>query len=413
MTAEHHSGRAGPALRALVEADPAIAALALWCTHRDGTRTATTGDVITYGPDFVDLPRHEQIGLAAHHVLHVALRHSARAQSLALRLGDDFDDTLFNLAADALINEVVLAGDHAVPRPAVVATDLIKRSLGMDTTAVEALGEWDAERLYFALAAQTGEGRAREGEAHAYAHAQGFDPDLEPDVGTSEAGDTTQDAARWRQHMTRAMNAGRAAGRGIGRIGHRLADLAEPAVPWEQVLRGLLAQAVIQAPQPSAHRPARRWIATAAQARRAATPEPAFEAGRRAQTDVPRIAIAVDASSSIDDAQLVLFWTEVTGIARRMCAELELMVFDDDIRFCTSVDPSARAIPLPPLPRGGGTNFEPVLLAAQKTGAAALVIFTDLEAKVGARPKGVRVIWAVPSAGVSTPPFGQLLDLSR
>lgn len=413
MTADHHSSRAGPALRALAEADPAIAALSLWCTHRDGICTQTKGDVITYGPDFADLPRHEQMGLAAHHVLHVALRHSARAQALALRLGDGFDVALFNLAADALINEAVLAGEHAVPRPAVLASDLIKRSLGKETTAAEVLGEWDAERLYFALAAQTGEGRAREGDAQAYAQAQGFDPDLEPDAGTPEAGDRAQDAARWRQHMTRAMDAGRTAGRGIGRIGHRLADLAEPAVPWEQVLRGLLAQAVMQAPQLSPHRPARRWIATTAQAQRAETPEPAFEAGRRAQTDVPRIAIAVDASSSIEDAQLALFWAEVTGIARRMRAELELMVFDDDIRFCASIDPLVSTLPLPPLPRGGGTNFEPVLSAAQQSGAAALVVFTDLEAEIGARPKGVRVIWAVPSAGVSTPPFGQILDLSR
>ena len=31
-----HSRRAGPALRALAEADPALAALSLWCRHRDG-----------------------------------------------------------------------------------------------------------------------------------------------------------------------------------------------------------------------------------------------------------------------------------------------------------------------------------------------------------------------------------------
>lgn len=413
MSSDHHSSRAGSALRALAEADPAIAALSLWCTHRDAEVTATAGEVITYGPDFVQMPLHEQMGLAAHHVLHVALRHSARAQALQARLGEGFDAELFNLAADALINEAVLAGEHALPRPAVLATDLIKQALGEDTTVQQALGDWDAERLYFALSGQSGHGSSKEGEAQNYAQAQGFDPDLESAAGTPEEGDRVQDAARWRQHVTRAMDAGRTAGRGIGRIGHRLADIAQPRVPWEQILRRLLTQAVMQALRISPHRPSRRWIATTAQALQTNSPEPGFEAGHRTQTDVPRIAVAMDASSSIDDARLALFWSEVTGIARRMRAALEVTVFDDAIRHHVQIDPSATHVPLPQVPRGGGTDFAPVIALAQKSGAAALVVFTDLEADAGPRPKGLRVIWAVPEAGVIVPPYGQLIDLSR
>lgn len=413
MNANHHSGRATAALRALAEADPAIAALSLWCAHRDGPQTVTTGETITYGPSFAVMPLHEQMGLAAHHILHVALRHSSRAAALEARLGAAFDADLFNLAADALINEAVLAGDHALPRPAVCATALIKRALGREMSAQEALGEWDAERLYFALTGQGGDGTGREGQAQTYAQAQAFDPDLEQEAGTGDEGDAVQDAARWRQHMTRAMDAGRSAGRGIGRIGHRLADLAEPRVPWEQMLRRLLTQAVIQAPQHSAQRPARRWIAGMAQAQRAATPEPGFEAGYRPRTDVPRIAIAMDASSSIDDARLAMFWAEVSGIARRMRAELHLMIFDDEIRHRVKIDPTATQIPLPELPRGGGTAFAPVLAEAQYLGVAALVIFTDLEGEAGPPPRGLPVIWAVPDGAVIQPPFGRLIDLSR
>jgi len=414
VTAEGgHSARAGPALRALVEAEPAIAALSLWCTHRDGARTATTGETITYGPAFGAMPLHEQMGLAAHHILHVALRHSARATALEIRLGAGFDAALFNLAADALINEAVLAGDHALPRPAVLASDLIHRALGTQTTAQEALGDWDAERLYFALHGQAGEGATREGGAQAYAQAQGFEGDLEREAGSPEEGREAQDAARWRQHMTRAMDAGRAAGRGIGRLGHRLADLTQPRIPWEQVLRRLLTQAVMQAPHPSPRRPARRWIAATAQAQRAGTPQPGFEAGWRAQTDVARIAVAVDASSSIGDAQLALFWGEVTGLARRMRAQLQLTVFDDDIRYTEILDPARSHVTLPPLPRGGGTAFIPVIAQAQRWGAAALVILTDLEGDAGPPPRGLRVVWAVPEAGVIVPPFGRMIDLSR
>ena len=400
-------------MRALAEADPAIAALSLWCAHRDGPQTATMGETITYGPAFDGLPLHEQMGLAAHHILHVALRHSARAAALDARLGGGFDAEIFNLAADALINEAVLAGDHALPRPAVLAVDLIKQSLGRETTSTEALDEWDTERLYFALQGQGGDGVGEEGAAQAYAQAQEFDADLEQDAGTGEEGDTVQDAARWRQHITRAMDAGRSAGRGIGRIGHRLADLAEPRVAWEQVLRRLLTQAVMQTPQHSPQRPARRWIAGTAKALRAGTLEPGFEAGFRPRTDVPRIAIAMDASSSIDDARLAMFWSEVTGIARRMRAELHLMVFDDEIRHSARVDPTATQMPLPELPRGGGTAFVPVIAQAQQLGVAALVIFSDLEGDAGPPPRRLPVIWAVPDGAIIHPPFGRLIDLSR
>ena len=71
-----HSTRVAHALARLPEVDPAIAALALWCTYRDSVEpTATQGDTILVGPEFPLLAISEQTGLIAHHVLHVALRH--------------------------------------------------------------------------------------------------------------------------------------------------------------------------------------------------------------------------------------------------------------------------------------------------------------------------------------------------
>ena len=53
MTAGAHSRRASAALARMPEIDPAIAALALWCRHRDDPgRTRTRGDTILYGPEF-------------------------------------------------------------------------------------------------------------------------------------------------------------------------------------------------------------------------------------------------------------------------------------------------------------------------------------------------------------------------
>ncbi|MEM7490232.1 MAG: VWA-like domain-containing protein [Pseudomonadota bacterium] len=403
-----HSARARAALRDLAETDPAIAALSLWCQHRDGDATATRGTTITYGPDFTALPPHEQRGLAAHHILHVALRHSHRLADLQARLGDAVAAARYNLAADAVVNEALLMADYALPRPVATLTGLLKDRLGLDAAPETALAAWDVDRLYHALAdgrRDGGKGKTAEDGA-----ARGFAPDLQPAEDPAGAGDDGEEAAGWRQHLARALDAGRRAGRGLGRIGHRIADIPEPRTPWEVVLRRLLTRAATPQPRPSPMRPARRWLAAAAQADRSGTPCPAFEAGRNPMTDMPRIAVALDASGSVDDARLALFWAEVTGIARRLRAELHLLVFDDAVRHRARIDPHARPV-LPEMPRGGGTAFAPVIDEARALDAAALVVLTDLDGDPGPAPR-LPVIWAVPDARGLEAPYGRLVDLS-
>ncbi|KIT15033.1 vWA domain-containing protein [Jannaschia aquimarina] len=390
-----HSRRARAALEALVETDPAIAALSLWCVHRDGEETGTIGTTITYGADFAERPGHEQQSVAAHHVLHVALRHSARMADMAHRLGDAFDAARWNLAADALVNEAVTLAGHALPRPTPTLSVVLAEA-GIEGT----LADWDVERLYHALAG-TGAG---EGDA-----ARGFVRDLAPEAG--DAADASEDAARWRQHLSRALDTGRRTGRGLGRVGHLIADIPSPQTPWEVVLRGLLARAATPIPRPAPMRPSRRWLAVAAQAERAGTFVPGFEAGQRPTSDIPRIAVALDASGSVDDARLALFWAEVTGIARRLRAELHLLVFDEAIRHHARIEPGV-APRLPPMPREGGTSFAPVIEAARGLSAAALVVLTDLDGDAGSPPP-FPVIWAVPDPNGATAPYGRVLDLSH
>ncbi len=411
MKGARHSERARAALQDLAETDPAIAALSLWCQHRDGTQTRTQGTTITYGPDFAALPAHEQRGLAAHHILHVAFRHSARSGELQARLGDGFSAERYNMAADAVVNEALLLADYALPRPAVTLTGLLEGKTGDAVAAPVALAEWDVDRLYHALGAPSDD-NGPAGNASDPGAARRFVPDLDAEDGPSGGDDSGQDAARWRQHVARALDAGRRAGRGLGRIGHRIADVPEPRTPWEVVLRRLLTQATMPQPRPSPARPSRRWIAGAAQATRAGTAQPGFEPGRRPLSDVPRIALGLDASGSIDDARLALFWGEVTGIARRLRAELHLMVFDDAIRHRTRIDPADTRPALPAMPRDGGTNFVPVLAEAQALRASALVMLTDLEGGAGPPPRGLPVIWAVPDGTALVAPFGRLVDLS-
>lgn len=425
MTAGHHSERARPALVALTTADPALGALALWCNHRDaetGPAARTEGATILYGPAFGFLALHEQIGLAAHHVLHVALRHGARMGAMAARQGSGFDEGLFNLAAEGLVNTALLAVGHALPRPAVTLDDLLSRALGVPG-GPGALAEWDVERLYLRLSDSgpaKGQEQADRGtptpaeKAHALAAAAGFAPDLRQELPDENNPDGAEAAADWRQHLSRSLEAGRIAGRGIGLIGHRIADIPQNRTPWEQVLRRLLSRALLPGLQQTHRRPARDWIAAEALSRQSDAPTPAFRPGTRRNTDVARVALAVDASGSVGDQMLDRFLSEVCGIARRLAAEITLIAFDDGVRWQVRLDPVRWQGQIKALdwPRGGGTDFAPPVAAAQTLGASIAVVLTDLDGPFGPPPRAMPVIWAVRDQ-VAEPPFGTLLSLAR
>ncbi|TGD42070.1 hypothetical protein EEB11_16080 [Pseudotabrizicola sediminis] len=424
-----HSERARPALVRLASDDPAMGALSLWCAHRDtvdGPPARTTGTIILYGPGFETLAPHEQAGLAAHHILHVALRHGPRMGAMAARLGQGFDEALYGIAADALINDALLAAHYALPRPALTLRDLLEQALGLPYTAAS-LTEWDVDRLYLRLT-DPGEGK-RKGKgpkgqggdsptpadlAHQLAQRAGFAPDLARATPDADSPDSTDQAALWRQHLTRALEAGRTAGRGIGVFGHRLADLAPPRTPWEHVLRRLMMRALLPGLMQTHHRPARDWIAAEALARSTGAPTPGFRPGTRRSVDVPRVALAIDASGSVEGPLLQRFLSEVTGVARRVAAEIHLIAFDDAVRWQTRLDPVRWQSQIGGLdwPRGGGTDFAPPLAAATALNASVVVVLTDLDGPFGPPPRALPVIWGL-RGDAPAPPFGQVLSLAH
>jgi predicted metal-dependent peptidase len=409
--AGRHSARASRALRKLSETDPAFASLALWVVHEDSDARPlpawSDGTTIRYGPSFETLTLPEQMGLAAHHILHVAFRHAARGASLALRFGPAHDDVLFNAASDAVLNEAIFRAGYILPRPCVLLTDILSQSLGETAQTDDALARWDAERLYIRLMSETGKaGRPSPADAaRDWAKAQGFSPDLE----SAAAEDGSDDVGEWHQRIARAMEAGRLAGRGIGMIGHRLADLPEARTPWETILRAHVSKAVTDLPRRSWHRPTGRWLALDA-AGKPAPFEPAPGRTRRA----PRIAVGIDSSGSIDGTRLSLFAAQITGIARRTGAETHVLVFDDGIRDRRVLKAGAwdRAMTDLAFSRDGGTDFNEVLREADALDPAVIVMLTDLDAPVPSAPRAP-VIWAVPEDPVSQPPFGRVLSLAR
>ncbi|MBN2907813.1 MAG: hypothetical protein JXJ18_13970 [Rhodobacteraceae bacterium] len=450
-----HSTRATRALQKLAEQDPAFAALALWCTHADSDAQAgpawTDGQVIRYGPAFEGLSLPEQVGLAAHHILHIAFRHAPRSRAMFIRFGDRFDADLFNLATDAIVNETLMLAGHILPRPSVRLTGLLKAATREDLHAQEAITTYDAERLYIRLMQDgdapnstrpgdrgersggggqgAGHGHGSEGgprprpggavaeAARAYADAQGFAPDLQSDGTDTDNGAGTEDDAEWRQRVARAMQAGRLAGHGIGALGHRLADLPQVHTPWEVVLRGLVARAVMQNPQPLGTRPARRWLARDSDARENGGPEPAYESGWLREREIPKVVVGIDSSGSVESSLLAMFAAQLAGIAKRTGAETHVLVFDQAVRSRHVMGGGVweKRITDVLFSRDGGTSFIQVMEEALALSPSAIVILTDLQGPFGPPPpKGLPVVWAVP--GDPPPggaPFGRVLSLNR
>ena len=405
-----HSERASRALRKLAETDPAFASLSLWVAHEDSDAKAlpawSDGATIRYGASFGTFTLPEQMGMAAHHILHVAFRHAARREAMGLRFGAAHDGGLFNTAADAVLNEALFRSGYVLPRPCVLLTDLLREALGDVAPPDDALARWDAEKLYVRLMSAGDRGSPREAaeKARAWAARQGFEEDL--DTGNPEEG---EDAGEWQERVTRAMEAGRLAGRGIGVLGHRIADLPETQVPWETVLRRLVTKAVTELPRRSFRRPTGRWLALDA-AGEALPFEPSTARNARA----PRVAIGIDSSSSVDETRLALFATQVAGIARRTGAETHVLVFDETVRERRVMRAGSwdRAVTGLSFSRDGGTDFAPVLAEADRLEPAVIVMLTDLDAPLPDRPRAP-VIWAVPEEPRVAPEWGRVVSLAR
>lgn len=399
-----HSARVQHALARLPEVDPAIAALALWCIYRDGTApTATEGETIHVGPEFPLLPISEQVGLIAHHVLHVALRHSARRKTARERYGPNFRAAVYDLACDALVNEALLLGGHALSRPAVRAADIVAL-LPKDQRPDNVLLDWDSDKLYAVLLATSMEhGGESETRIESYAKSQGFEPDLRD-------GDPDKtDAEVWAGRIEQAISAGQRAGSGIGNMLGGFGDLPKAVVPWEIRLRRLLSKALMQHPRQSHRRPARAWLARDALARETGGAQPVFEPGLAREERRPRLVIGLDTSSSIRKATLDMFAAESISMVRRTGAEAHLLGFDTEVHSRLRMT-DINAFRGLEMRRGGGTDFEAVLAEAQALDPSIIVMLTDLDAPAPFVPTAP-VLWAVPSRPSVSPGFGDVLVL--
>jgi predicted metal-dependent peptidase len=435
-----HSPRATLALQKLAELDPAFASLSLWCKHRnakpvealavsenaDGTLVAsrvtyelapayTDGSTIYYGSDFETFTLDEQVGLCAHELMHVAFRHVSRGKKLRDRLGADYDSYVMNIAADAIINDTLILAGRKLPRTCVRIAELFKLALGESILPEDAIARYDAERLYMRLMNESELGRkgptAME-RARQYGASKGFHDDMDQ-RGPSTPEDAEEDN-NWRQRLSRALQEGAMAGRGVGRMGHRIADIPRSRTPWELILRRLVAKAVSQAPRPSMDRPTRRWLAQDDEAQRFGKPTPAYETGMVKLNAQPRIVIGVDVSGSVSDKVLERFAGEIAAISNRAGSEIHVLVFDTTVRsqaILKGVDIKGEIKKIA-FARGGSTSFVDVIDRAREIAPSIIVVLTDLRGAFGEPPGRIPVVWATPDDTPPEVPFGRVIQMN-
>lgn len=458
---EHRGVRA---VQHLLEHAPASGALALWMRHCDlrgeerppgsarglddlAAPVFTDGRTVYYRDAFGDLPLAEQAGWVAHAMLHLALRHVPRFDALQRRLGD-VDLDLYNRCADAIVNAALAPlGWLALPEGSVSLEGIVHEVLGLDQTREAALLEWDVERLYRAIddrGPPERVGRRRKGARNAGSRvgaaaarragagrgrAQRDDGDGADDddrlerqdglrsgrmrqlggglndlVAGTAAGEPPEDEAlaarEWAERLRRA-----AAGDGpFSLVRGLMADLPRERTPWEQVLRTRLARGLSRRPDLSWSRPARSWLAN--QGRVGPGRRLPWEPGMTGSRRVPRLALVIDTSGSIGDELLARFAREVQAIVRRLESALVVVVGDCAVRRVVRFEPGRADLRELQAAGGGGTDFSPLLMEAERQRPDLIVVLTDLDGPAHHRPS-MPVIWAVPQAEAARPePFG-------
>ena len=409
----------------------------------------TDGTHLFYAPAFAELPLAQQAGCVAHGVLHIALRHVPRLHALRATLGD-VDVQLFNLCADAIVNSAL---SHltwlALPAGAITLERVLDEVLGVASGAPDAaLAQWDVERLYRAVddrrapsggyaaargtqggegdgeSQRAGRGRRQEAQSERATAARGDGPravrlrvlglatapDLMPDSTAGRAAAAAPEAeaelARdWHERLLRAH-----AGDGPLSLLRTLpADLPRTRTPWEMVLRRHLARGLTRQPGISWSRPARSYLAN--QGRTRSGRRMPWEPGTTTARTVPRLALVVDVSGSIDAPLLARLSSEVAAITRRLEAPVILVIGDDAVRSVEHCAPGEVDLREITFAGGGGTDFTPLLAEADSHAPDMIIVLTDLDGPARHVPRAP-VLWAVPDNGAAvTAPFGRVLLL--
>ncbi len=342
----------------------------------DSVPTAcTNGQFIAFNPKwFLKLREEERVGLIAHEVMHVALMHMLRRE--------ERDAVKWNVAGDYVINNALLKSKFILPH-----TELIDPKYDNMST----------EEIYALLPEDIKDGTGP-GDILLL---DGDDPGGcgavidHPSVSDGSA------SGKFEAEIEIAVQQAAEAAKAMGKLPGHLQTLIEkalaPKVDWKMVLARFLR--TNNKSDFTWIKPNRRFISRGLYLPSLHTPA------------LEEIAVAVDTSGSVSEAELEQFTGEITSILHDTNPEL-IHFLQCDTKVCADTEYTRESLPLKITYEGrGGTRFSPVMkyLKENHPNISALVYLTDLESDDFGDAPHYPVLWI--STASTEAPYGEVIQI--
>ena len=330
---------------------------------------ATNGKRVLFNPEFIDpLTDDELKFLVAHECLHPMLEHNFRRNNR--------DPKKWNQAADYVINQLLT--DEGIGR---------MPSVGLLDSNIYKAGNRTSEGIYQILPESPDDD---DGGDDGY-NGTGLDECLDADGSPAEV---EQQAAEWRIKTAQAAQAAKMMGNLSAGMARLVDEVLTPKVDWREVLQRFVVKA--KADTRSFARPNRRFLSQDLY-----MPSVSGEV-------LGEIAVAIDCSGSVDDAELKQFLSELRIIHEDHRPKLlHVLYFDTEVAHyeCYTPDDTVELTPH----GGGGTRFSPIFKYMDEHGIepVACVVLTDLCCNDFGEEPDYPVLWV--SDHGEEAPFGEVV----
>lgn len=355
---------------------------------------ATDGRRMWIDEDFLaGLKLPEAVFLVCHEIGHAMWKHMERGknyQDIGLH-GKPFDPRLFNVAADYVINDMLIqSGVGDMPKGGLHRKDITHDMLVEDVYK-KLMDEQEQQK-------QNGKGQGDGLGGNGKPDANGNDGST-LDVHIHAPSPVTE--AEMKRAVQSAVNAAKAMGKLPGALERFAEKLLNPQVPWQEKLRTVIMRTTGRDGH-SWHAPHKRRLALQG-----------IIMPRSVGFGAGEIVVAVDTSGSIGQHELNTFFGELAGILDDAKPEkIWVLGVDAAVNSVEEFDQGWDVQANPPKPiGGGGTSFIPAFdwVDEQCLRPAALIYFTDMYGSFPQGDPGYPVIWAAttPTEG----PFGETVHI--
>ncbi len=430
----------------LLLSHPFFGSLALKLTltsDKDCPNLWTDGKTLAYNPHFISVLSHEHIMASqAHEILHIACSHHVRRKGR--------DAKLWNKACDYAVNGLLLEAGFSLPENLLMhdaqydnksvdeiytclskledeqihggaesaltaeQTDIIDEdaSSGDVDTAQEGL---EAKEEKQDSKATQGDGADNEQERNATVGSEGSDAanSMKDQSSPQEffgeikdhpllSAENSQNTQRAEQESLIQMAQAVHSAQGHGDVPMGLWRLYQshvrPKLDWQVLLQRFIENC--NDGDYSWSMPNRRYISQD------------IYLPSRMEPRLPAIALAIDASASIDADMLACFCAEVESILDNYHTDIVVLYHDTIVQKHEYYSRADRPLHLT-VHGGGGTNYKhiPEYLEKEQVQPVCVLWFTDLDCSSFPQEPNYPVLWVVTKKSYKTPPFGEVIEM--